>query len=199
MRKRALWTTLSNGSLRVDRLRDETREHLVHTDEISTVNTGQNFVHELRAQYGEQIAFLFAYNRFHLRSLLFLTPIGLATLFVNDKRANLVFGIIVACIWSPLHLALWKRQQAEHAFQWHMNSKTFEEATRTRFQINYLCRRPRKLGKNHRLCNTALPPADCDAHPLRRHPGILCSMALHGRLAHHILHSSSHTDAPFGS
>eukprot|EP00949_MAST-11_sp_MAST-11-sp1_P005104 g5104.t1 len=120
-----------NGSLLVRELRPITRATL---DSDRPVQQEQNFVHELRAQYGEKIAFVFAYNRFFLRALYILVPAGVVVLIIGmyDVRAmhqaSLILGLFTSIIWSSIFLSYWDRTAAEYSYMWKMGSETFEEA-----------------------------------------------------------------------
>ena len=87
----------------------------------------QLFLHEIRVQYGEEIAWYFAFNSHFLQSLWipaifgFITQLLIQVLHytVNDpeslwrleKIVRCIFGLIVTFIWGPLVLILWDRNE----------------------------------------------------------------------------------------
>ena len=122
-----------HGGLHVSMLRRDTRASLTCPE---AVPTDQYFVHELRANYGEQTAWFFAFNHHLVGSLHFPAAVGLVVCIVGPLLPGfwfgflrMVFGAGMTIIWGTIFVSRWNARQQEYNFQWHPQApQTFEEA-----------------------------------------------------------------------
>jgi hypothetical protein len=76
------------GGVTIHKMRYETKAHL-QTHGWKGISPDEYFVHELRTNYGEEVAWFFAFNRHFLRHLIFPAVIGmLAVLVEGIYRSN---------------------------------------------------------------------------------------------------------------
>ena len=121
-----------NGSVMAHEMRPVTKQTIEYGGR--QLPRGEMFIHEIRAQYGEKVAYLFAYNRFFVQSLYYILVPGLLVQIVHffdgtiGRRLNTIFGLFVSVVWSPLFQVLWDRKAAEYAFMWNVNTVNFQEA-----------------------------------------------------------------------
>lgn len=100
-------------------------------------------VHEVRAYLGDKIGFYFAFLEHYLNSLMPLSIFSLAV-FAYQLYQNQVDNILipfyncVICIWSTVMLELWKRRQAELAYQWDVENFVEEEPSRPEYLAHKL-------------------------------------------------------------
>ena len=126
------FSTYINGSVMAHEMRPITKQTIEYGGR--QLPKGEMFIHEIRAQYGERVAYLFAYNRFFVQSLYFILVPGLFVQIVHfvdgiiGRRLNTIFGLFVSVVWSPLFQVLWDRKAAEYAFMWNVNTLNFHEA-----------------------------------------------------------------------
>ena len=131
-----------HGGILIETLRPETRDKLTCPEQI---HPNQYFIHELRANYGEETAWFFAFNYHLVRMLYIPAAVGMVISVVvpliagpPDKQSSgkgisaaltLGFGIFVSIIWGTVVMIHWSRRTAEYNFQWHGHVDGFVEAS----------------------------------------------------------------------
>ena len=76
------------GGVTIHKMRYETKAHL-QTNGWKGISPDEYFVHELRTNYGEEVAWFFAFNRHFLRHLIFPAVIGILGVFIEGiYRSN---------------------------------------------------------------------------------------------------------------
>merc|ERR1711871_1458401 len=131
-----MWLKLFfTGGMFVSKMRNKTAASLT---DASLVPVDQYYVHEMRAQYGEPVAHLFAFSRHFIRMLHIPAIVGMllvilneAVLTNNSDRAlvRVAFGSVMSIIWGTLFLTQWERELSGYNFQWHPDAQdTFKEA-----------------------------------------------------------------------
>ena len=129
-----------HGGIVIEELRPETRAKLTCPNHI---HPNQYFIHELRANYGEETAYFFAFN-YHMVRMLYLPAV--AGLFLSivapmihsspttwgrgfSAFLTLGFGVLVSIVWGSVFMIMWARRTAEYNFQWHGHVDGFVEAS----------------------------------------------------------------------
>ena len=128
------------GGIIIEHLRPETRDKLTCPEHI---HPNEFFVHEIRANYGEETAWFFAFN-YHLVRMLYVPAIAGVFLSIFapiiqsggnsffrglSAALTLSFGVGVAIIWGSIFMIQWARRTAEYNFQWHGHVDGFCEAS----------------------------------------------------------------------
>ena len=122
-----------SGGFYVDQLRASTAKDMVSSgtaEWISGVEATANYVHELRAQYGEQAGWYYAFNRHWILWLRWPAGLGLAVvvfkgILLNPEAGRIVdalYGFFLAAVWGPAFLGFWRQSQNEYAFLWNIES-----------------------------------------------------------------------------
>ena len=126
-RCRSFFMLRYTGGIEIGKMRHVTETNL-QTHGYSRIPPDNFFTHEIRTEYGEEVAWYFAFNRHFLRGLVFPACFGLLTVVVEqvyraqcgeacERRCNVcmqfrVFYIlIITLFWGPYFIATWMRQE----------------------------------------------------------------------------------------
>eukprot|EP00948_MAST-09A_sp_MAST-9A-sp1_P000819 g819.t1 len=100
----------------------------VHLHKIPEVH---EFVHEIRSEYGEEMAWFYAYNQHHLECILFIALAGFLIQLIcfgfNERQGNAirtVTGMGITILWGPYYIVSWKRKEAVYQYRWHLEDWT---------------------------------------------------------------------------
>eukprot|EP01135_Chromosphaera_perkinsii_P000889 Nk52_evm52s152 gene=Nk52_evmTU52s152 len=77
-------------------------------------------IHEIKDQFGEKVAFYFAYLNFYFLWLMGPAILGLIVYFFGDGAYSLPYSLFIT-IWMLLFQRFWERQENELALLWKVN------------------------------------------------------------------------------